>query len=105
MISRLVGIGTILALGIFGETLGFIEQQFNSINFEKGKWTRTEKLPCYVYAARENNALVEIMRFGTGNLVPFRANKEGLTVTVCGSTAAFDEGFEARAKPTVSPAL
>jgi hypothetical protein len=105
MISRLVGIGTILALGIFGETLGFIEQQFHSINFEKGKWTRTEKLPCYVYVARENNALVEIMRFGTGNLVPFRANKEGLTVTVCGSTAAFDEGFEPRAKAPVSPAL
>jgi hypothetical protein len=99
MINRLVVTGAILALGLFGQTLGFLEQKFNSINFEKAKWSRTEKPPCYVYTAKESNALVEIMRFGTSNLVPFRANQEGLTVTVCGSTAAFDEGFEARAKP------
>jgi hypothetical protein len=99
MISRLISIGTLLALGLVGETLGFLEQKFNTINFEKGKWSRTEKLPCYVYAAKETGATVEIMRFGTNNLVPFRASRDALNVTVCGSTAAFDEGFEARAKP------
>jgi len=99
MMIRLMAIGTILSLGLFGETLGFLEQKFNSINFEKAKWARTEKLPCYVYVAKESGATVEIMRFGTSNLVPFRATKEGLSVTICGSTAAFDEGFEARAKP------
>ena len=98
MRSKSIGITALVSLGLFGETLGFLEQKFNSINFEKGKWTRTEKLPCYIYEAKENNAVVEVMRAGTSNLVPFRAGK-GLTVTVCGSTAAFDEGFEAREKP------
>ncbi len=88
-----------LCLTASGETLGYLEQKFNSINFEKGKWTRSEKAACWVYTAKETNAFVEIMRFGTSNLVPFRATKESLTVTVCGSTAAFDEGFEASAKP------
>ena len=92
-------VAALLSLSVSGETLGYLEQKFNSINFEKGKWTRSEKAACFVYAAKESNSLVEIMRFGTSNLVPFRANKEGLTVTVCGSTAAFEEGFEARAKP------
>ena len=91
-------VATLASMSLFGETLGFIEQKFNSINFEKGKWTRTEKLPCYVYEAKEDGAAVEIMRFGTSNLVAFHASK-GLAVTICGSTAAFDEGFEARAKP------
>jgi hypothetical protein len=95
MIHKVVCFGAILAVTLFADTLGFLEQKFNSINFEKGKWSRTDKAPCYVYVAKESNALVEIMRFGTSNLVPFRARKEGLTVTVCGSTAAFDEGFEA----------
>ncbi len=90
--------GALLSLSLFGETLGFVEQRFVSLNFEKGKWDRTEKAACYVYSAKENGALVEVMRYGTSNLVPFRASK-GLTVTVCASTAAFDEGFEARAKP------
>jgi hypothetical protein len=92
-------LAALLSLSVSAETLGYLEQKFNSFNFEKGKWTRNEKAACFVYAAKESNALVEIMRFGTSNLVPFRANKEGLTVTVCGSTAAFEEGFEARAKP------
>jgi hypothetical protein len=95
---KLISICALLSLSLFGETLGFLEQKFNSINFEKGKWTRLERLPCYVYEAKENGATVEIMRAGTSNLVPFRATK-GLTVNVCGSTAAFEEGFEARAKP------
>jgi len=89
----------VLALSVGGETLGYLEQKFNSINFERGKWSRSDKAACWVYTAKEINATVEIMRFGTSNLVPFRATKEGLTVTVCGSTAAFEEGFEARAKP------
>jgi len=98
MINRLICFALLLSLSLFAETLGFLEQKFNTINFEKGKWSRTEKLPCYVYEAKENGAVVEIMRFGSSNLVPFRGSK-GLTVTVCGSTAAFDEGFEARTKP------
>ena len=98
MRNKLIGIAVLLAGGICAETLGFLEQKFNSINFEKGKWARTERMPCYVYEAKENGAVVEVMRAGTSNLVPFRASK-GLTVTVCGSTAALDEGFEARAKP------
>jgi hypothetical protein len=97
MDGRSVWICAAIALNLFGEPLGFIEQKFNSINFEKSKWSRTEKLPCYVYEAKENGATVEIMRAGTSNLVPFRASK-GLTVTICGSTAALDEGFEARAR-------
>jgi len=97
MSRRLITIFVLLSLSLLGETLGYLEQKFNSINFEKGRWTRTEKLPCYVYEAKENGATVEIMRAGTSNLVPFRASK-GLMVTVCGSTAAFDEGFEARTR-------
>ena len=92
-------VAALFSVSAFGETLGYLEQRFNSINFEKGKWSRSEKGACFVYAAKESGALVEIMRYGTSNLVPFRAEKEGLVVTVCGSTAAFDEGFEARAKP------
>jgi hypothetical protein len=37
--------------------------------------------------------MVEVLRIAMGNLVPFKARK-GLTVTVCGSIAAFDEGFQ-----------
>jgi hypothetical protein len=96
---KLIGITALLSVCLIGETLGYLEQKFNSINFEKGKWSRADKAACFVYTAKESNALLEIMRFGTSNLVPFRATKEGLTVIVCGSTAAFDEGFEARAKP------
>ncbi len=93
-----IGAAALLSVSLCGETLGFIEQRFVSLNFEKDKWARTERSSCYVYSAKENGALVEVMRYGTSNLVPFRGAK-GLTVTVCGSTAAFDEGFEARAKP------
>ena len=84
----------LLALAMSAETLGFFEQKFTSINFDKGKWSRTAQLPCYTYTAKENGATVEVLRFGTSNLVPFRATS-GLNVTVCGSTATFDEGFEA----------
>jgi hypothetical protein len=96
--NKWIGIAGLLSVSLFGETLGFIEQRFVSVNFEKGKWDRAEKSSCYLYSAKENGALVEVMRYGTSNLVAFRASK-GLTVTVCGSTAAFDEGFEARGKP------
>jgi len=79
---------------VFAESLGFVEQKFSHLNFERGKWSRTAQLPCYTYTALENGATVDVLRFGMSNLVPFRAAK-GLKVTVCGSTAAFDEGFEA----------
>ena len=94
-----MGAVILFSLCVCGETLGYLEQKFNSINFEKGKWARVDKGACWVYTAKESNALVEIMRVGTSNLVPFHATKEGLTVTVCGSTAAFDEGFEATRRP------
>ena len=76
------------------DTLGFIEQRFTYMSFERGQWDREVQLPCYIYSARENGAIVSVLRNGTGNLVPFKATK-GLKVTVCGSTAAFEEGFEA----------
>lgn len=79
------------ALG--ADTLGFVEQYFSDLNFEKGNWTRVGQPPCYSYTAREDGATVDVLRIGTSNLVPFKA-KKGLTVTVCGSIAAFDEGFE-----------
>lgn len=84
----------LVSVTLFADTLGFFEQKFSAINFEKGQWERTVQLPCYVYTASENGSTVEVLRIGTGNLVPLKATK-GLKVTVCGSTAAFDEGFEA----------
>jgi hypothetical protein len=83
----------LLPAALGADTLGFVEQKFTDLHFERGKWTRTAQLPCYSYAAQVDGATVEVLRFGMGNLVPFKA-KQGLTVTVCGSTAAFDEGFE-----------
>lgn len=88
----------LLTLAASAETLGFIEQRFSYLNFEKGKWDRLANpdIPCYTYTARENDATVEVLRFGMSNLVSFKATK-GLKVTVCGPIAAFDEGFEAGA--------
>jgi hypothetical protein len=80
----------------FADTLGFVEQKFSHLNFEKGKWSRSVQMPCYTYTAIEDGATVDVLRIGMSNLVPFRAVK-GLKVSVCGSTAAFDEGFEASA--------
>lgn len=93
---RLLAVAGALALSaaLVGDTLGFFEQKFGALNFEKGRWDRTVQLPCYTYTATENGASVEVLRVGTGNLVPFKA-KKGLSVRVCGSTIAFDEGFEA----------
>jgi hypothetical protein len=76
------------------DTLGFVEQKFTDLHFERGKWARTVQLPCYSYTAQADGASVEVLRYGMGNLVPFRA-KRGMVVMVCGSVAAFDEGFEA----------
>ena len=88
-------LGFLLVSGTLGaDTLGFVEQKFSDLHFEKGNWTRTVQLPCYTYEAQEDGAAVEILRIGMGNLVQFKA-KKGLKVTVCGSVAAFDEGFEA----------
>jgi hypothetical protein len=75
------------------DTLGFVEQKFSDLHFEKGKWSRTVQPPCYTYAAQEDGATVDVLRYGMSNLVPFKATK-GLRVIVCGSIAAFDEGFE-----------
>lgn len=88
----------LLSTTLLTETLGFFEQKFTSINFEKDKWARTTQLPCQVYTALEDGSMVDVMRYGTSNLVPFRAMKNA-KVTVCGSTAAFDEGFEAKIRP------
>lgn len=74
--------------------LGLFEQKFTAINFEGGKWTRAPENACRVYTALETGATVDVLRMGTNNLVAFRATK-GLHITVCGSVASFDEGFEA----------
>jgi hypothetical protein len=92
----------LLSLTLLADNLGFFEQKFTAVTFEKGKWSRDVKLPCYAYTATEDGAIVEVLRLGTGSLVPFKATK-GLKVTICGSTAAFDEGFEA-GKPTLAKA-
>jgi hypothetical protein len=84
----------LLPLALSADTLGFIEQKFSFINFEKGKWERAPRALCYTYSAKQDGAVVEVLRTGSSNLVPFKATK-GLAVTVCGSTAVFDEGFEA----------
>ena len=86
----------LLSTSVFADTLGFVEQKFSHLNFEKGKWSRSVQTPCYTYTAIEDGATVDVLRLGMNNLVPFKAAK-GLKVTVCGSTAAFDEGFEASA--------
>ena len=98
------------ASALFADTLGFLEQRFSALSFEKNKWSRVAQPPCFTYTALEDGATVEVMRYGTSNLVPFKATKN-LKVAVCGSTAALDEGFEAevislakpgKAKPTAS---
>lgn len=96
---RLGGVGKSLALlliplAMCADTLGFVEQNFSFINFDKGKWDRAQQGACYAYSAKQDGAVVEVLRIGTSNLVPFKATK-GLTVTLCRSTAIFDEGFEA----------
>jgi hypothetical protein len=83
----------LFACALFADTLGFVEQKFSHLNFERGKWQRSTQAPCYTYLAKENGATVEVLRYGTSNLVTFKAAK-GLSIMVCGSTAAFDEGFE-----------
>lgn len=86
--------GFLLLSTILGaDTLGFVEQKFSDLHFEKGTWSRTAQLPCYTYEAQADGAKVEILRIGMGNLVQLKA-KKGLKVSVCGSVAAFDEGFE-----------
>ena len=84
---------SLFACALFADTLGFVEQKFSHLNFERGKWLRSNQAPCYTYLAKENGATVEVLRYGTSNLVTFKAAK-GMSITVCGSTAAFDEGFE-----------
>ena len=93
-LNGIVLLGSLLLAKTLGaDTLGFFEQKFSDLHFEKGSWSRTVELPCYSYAARVDGATVNVLRIGMGNLVLFKA-KKGLTVTVCGSIAAFDEGFE-----------
>jgi hypothetical protein len=99
-VGTVVRIAASVALGILlfsvlvsADTLGFVEQKFSDLHFEKGRWSRTAQLPCYTYTATEDGAVVDVLRIGMGNFVPFKAVK-GLHVTVCGSLAAFDEGFE-----------
>ena len=83
----------LISANLGADTLGFVEQKFSDLHFEKAKWDRVVQLPCYTYTAREEGAIVDVLRIGMGNFVPFKA-KKGLTVTVCGSIAAFEEGFE-----------
>lgn len=83
----------LFSIALEADTLGFIEQKFSDLHFEKGKWSRTIQQPCYTYEALTDGATLDVLRIGMGNLVRFKATK-GLKVRVCGSTAAFDEGFE-----------
>ncbi len=90
----LVFLGALLVSALLSaDTLGFVEQKFGDLHFEKGKWSRTVQLPCYTYVAQEDGATVDVLRYGMSNLVPLKAAK-GLRVTVCGDIAAFEEGFE-----------
>ena len=87
-------VGALLLSSLLGaDTLGFVQQKFGDLHFEKGKWNRIVQLPCYTYVAQEDGATVDVLRYGMSNLVPFKAVK-GLRVTVCGDMAAFEEGFE-----------
>ena len=79
---------------LLAEPLGLFEQRFSSINFERNQWGRSIERPCRIYTALKDGATVNVLRIGSSNLVAFRASK-GSKVTVCNSTAAFDEGFEA----------
>lgn len=93
-ITNRLPIGLLFASLLFaGGPLGFVEQRFADLHFEKDKWVRAAQPPCYVYTAREDNATVEVLGIGSSDLVPFRA-KKGLTVTACGEIAALEEGFE-----------
>jgi hypothetical protein len=83
-----------LASGLGADTLGYFQQKFSAINFEKAKWARTLEQGCYSYYAQAAGSEVQVLRYGTGNLVPFKASKKGLMVTVCGDIVAFEEGFE-----------
>jgi hypothetical protein len=76
------------------DTLGFVELKFSDLHFEKGTWSRTAQTACFAYAALADGATLEVLRIGMANFISFKA-KRGLTVTVCGSVAAFDEGFQA----------
>ena len=93
-IRKLVFGGSLLVSALLNaDTLGFVEQKFSDLHFERGRWSRTVQLPCYTYVAQEDGATVDVLRYGMNNLVPFKATK-GLRVTVCGSIVAFEEGFE-----------
>ena len=98
VLAKFLAGAVLLSSVLHAETLGFFEQRFTAINFEKSKWSRTEQGSCLVYTALENGAVVNVMRYGTSNQVPFKAAKN-LKVAVCSSTAAFDEGFEAETLP------
>jgi hypothetical protein len=100
--KRLLFALSLFSMTMLADPLGFVEQKFSDLNFEKGKWDRDAQPPCYTYTAREKGATVDVLRLGTSNLVPFIAEK-GLKVTVCGSVAAFDEGFEAGVPLVDSP--
>jgi hypothetical protein len=94
-LGKLVITGSaLLACTLSGSTLGFVEQRFADVYFEKDEWSRVAQPPCYTYTARADDATVEILGIGMTDLVPFRA-KKGMTVTVCGEIAALEEGFEA----------
>jgi hypothetical protein len=76
-LTRHLAVGLILTSALFaGGPLGFVEQRFAYLHFEKDKWTRAAQPPCYVYAAREDNATLELLGIGSSDLVPFRTKKD-----------------------------
>ncbi len=90
----LLFIAVLAAAAVQADTLGFVQQKFSFLSFERGKWDRAAQGSCAIYSARQDDAIAEILRIGAGNLVPFKA-KTGMKVVVCGDTASFDEGFDA----------
>lgn len=89
-----IAISVFLTGSLWAEPLGFVQQRFSHVYFERGKWARVAQLPCFTYTATADGATVEFLAIGGSDLIPFRATK-GLSVTVCGSSAAMEEGFEA----------
>ena len=70
-----LGIALFLVMALRADTLGYVEQKFTDLHFEKGKWARSSQSPCFAYEATEDGATVEVLLYGMGNLVPFKAKR------------------------------
>jgi hypothetical protein len=57
-----LGIALFFAMALRADTLGYVQQKFTDLHFEKGKWARSSQLPCFAYEATEDEAPIEILR-------------------------------------------